>query len=526
MRKALRILTVLVVALAASTAVPAFAAKTPVAAIDLNAPVTSGTQCMPCHATIGAATTPGHIFQHGSHMMLSCDACHWAPPHTGLGTVKPSMQACFNCHGLKHGNVEIASSACTTCHTKPRSQLVPGDHVGDFAGAGHVAPSKADTNQCLMCHTGQWCDDCHTREHVSGPPTQAAYRPLLPNRPRRPSIKIEPTGPVTMGQCVACHPDLDNYIKGRVIFAHATHLAKAFACKDCHRAFPHTPDGTTRPDMPACYQCHGLQHAKLGLVATDKCADCHPANFVLKPVDHTKAFVAGGHKVPANESLATCAMCHAATFCIDCHQGRPKTPGGPARTQVKPADHKLGSFRLKHGKEFLAQKGACGTCHDSASCERCHATPMPHPADWTSTHGLATDLNAADCKVCHADRSSCQECHHRGLRGAALTLANCVKCHPVMKTQPATDIKDAGFAEHAVHFIVAKKKGAPYRCEQCHVGFGYSAVQAAGTGGAVNQAHDLTTCYSCHGALDYNNVLIAPYPGYQLCLRCHSNLNL
>jgi hypothetical protein len=278
--------------------------------------------------------------------------------------------------------------------------------------------------------------------------------------------------------------------------------------------------------MPACYQCHGLTHASLGLVATEKCSDCHPKSFPLVPADHTKEFIASTHKDKANEALESCAMCHAPTFCVSCHQGKPKAAGGPARPQVVPAEHKKPAFRTTHGKDFLAQKGACGSCHESSSCEACHSTPMPHPADWTSNHALATDMNAQDCKVCHTNRQTCQECHHRNLRGQTLVLANCVKCHPIMATVPATDIKTSGLAEHAVHFLVAEKKGKPYKCEQCHVGFGFAAVQAAGTKSNVSTAHDLSACYDCHGALDYNSVLIAPYPGYSLCIRCHSNLNL
>jgi len=524
----IRIVAVGALFVAALTATPAFAATTPVAPLDLNSPVRSGTACMPCHATIAGAKSPGHIFQHGAHMTMSCEACHWAPPHSGGVTVLPSMQSCFNCHGLRHGEIEVARSECTACHTSSRAKLVPGDHKPGYAGKPHVADAKADANRCLMCHTGASCDDCHVKRNIKAEPTQPYYRPLLPKDTRRPALKVMPTGTVTMGQCVSCHPDLDRFVPGRVLFAHATHLQKAFACKDCHRAFPHGPDTTTRPDMPACYQCHGLTHAKLGLVATEKCADCHPKDFALKPVDHTPDFIKTSHKNGANTSAESCAMCHAPEFCVSCHQGRPKTKGGPRRTQVIPADHLVQAFRASHGKDFLTQKGACGSCHESASCERCHSTPMPHPADWTSSHALAKDMDSQDCKVCHTKRQSCQECHHRDLRGAELTLANCVKCHPTMRTDQPTRIKSAGLADHAVHFSVAlpSKKGKPYTCEECHVGFGVQAAAAGSVSPPLAGGHDLRSCYACHGALDYRNVQIAPYPGNSLCLRCHSDLNL
>jgi hypothetical protein len=90
-----------------------------------------------------------------------------------------------------------------------------------------------------------------------------------------------------------------------------------------------------------------------------------------------------------------------------------------------------------------------------------------------------------------------------------------------MAQKPATSIKNKAFAEHAVHFDVAKTKGRPYKCYECHVGFGEdSGITLA------NAGHDLRLCYGCHGQLDPFNKRIAPYPGAQLCLRCHQNLKI
>lgn len=517
-----------ILAAAALLPTPALAASAPsTAAVDLNAPVVSGTQCMPCHADIAGARTPGLIFSHAAHIVYGCSGCHTAPAHTGGGSISPDMETCYDCHGLLHKGKEIAKSSCNTCHTSS-FDLRPVDHKAPgYKGAGHVEPSREDLNRCLMCHTADSCDKCHAKTDPKAPPTYPrGYRPILKAAPRAPAINVYPDGLVTMGQCVNCHPDLDKFLPGRVIFAHATHLRNAFACKDCHRAFPHGPDETTRPDMPACYQCHGLIHASRGLVATEACDACHPKSFKLKPADHTAAFVARDHRAKANQSPETCSMCHKAQFCSDCHQGRPKKPGGPARPKVIPADHKLGSFKALHGKHFLEQKGACGSCHDSASCEKCHKTGMPHPADWTASHALVRGLDPNDCNVCHTDRSRCQECHHSSMRGALLIEQNCVRCHPIMRTKPATSIKNKALVEHAVHFIVGKRKGRQYyRCEECHVGFGYTAVQVPGQGTQLQMGHDLRLCYDCHGALDVNNVQIAPYPGNTLCYQCHKDRN-
>jgi len=57
---------------------------------------------------------------------------------------------------------------------------------------------------------------------------------------------------------------------------------------------------------------------------------------------------------------------------------------------------------------------------------------------------------------------------------------------------------------------------------------GFTTVTAATHNqDALKQAgHDVRLCYGCHGALDYRNVQIAPYPGASLCVRCHTDLNI
>jgi hypothetical protein len=503
---------------------PALAVGQAAKPLDITAPVKSGSQCAPCHARIAESKRPGVIFSHASHLLLSCEACHWTAPHQAGGkTIRPPMESCFNCHGVRHGQRgEVAVSRCAACHT-PAFNLRPATHSKTWKGLPHAKRAKQGENSCLMCHDPvTFCDECHDRVKPGLPRSQSDYEPVWRLEPRKPIAKILPDGPTTIGQCVHCHPDLDNFTPGRVIFAHAEHLRRSFACEACHTGFGHGPEETYRPTMPSCYACHALTHASAGTVATGKCEACHPKGFALKPPDHTPEFVAKTHRAAADKDAASCAMCHDPSFCTACHQGKPARPGGPARPKVIPADHRKVEFRKSHGGTYLAQQGACGSCHDSSSCERCHKTPMPHPADWTSSHALAK-MDTTDCGVCHTDRSRCQECHHGGLRGAELKLENCVRCHPLMDTPTPSKIKNKGLAEHAVHFIVKEKKGAYYRCEECHIGFSAAAHTRSGQ---LTKGHDLRLCYECHGALDYQNRTIAPYPGNTLCLRCHSDLNL
>ncbi len=497
----------------------------PTGPVDLNAPVISNSTCVPCHARIAEGRRPGLVFSHAAHMLVSCDGCHWQPPHDAGNTLGPQMESCFNCHGVPHGSKgEVARGDCRACHTSS-FDLRPRTHVKTWAGKPHADRAKAGANSCLMCHDPvKQCDACHIKEDLGLPATQSRYKPLLPAEPRRPPVMVYPDRPVTIGQCINCHPDLDQFTPGRVIFAHADHLERRYDCKACHVSFAHGPDITKQPDMPTCYQCHQLVHASKGEVATGKCSKCHPKKFDLKPSDHTKRFEAKDHRVRADRDPAYCAMCHAAKFCTTCHQGRPAKRGGRARPKVIPANHRKSKFLKQHGGDYLSQRGACGSCHESKFCEKCHKTAMPHPADWTASHGTVRGLDTNDCNVCHTDRASCQECHHNPLKGTELIRRNCVRCHDEMSAKDPTTIKNKGLAEHAVHFDVAKSKGEPYRCEKCHVGFGSTSHLQRPTD--LTGGHDLRVCYECHGALDYRNVLIAPYPGNQLCMRCHKSLNI
>ncbi|MDP2181907.1 MAG: cytochrome c3 family protein, partial [Actinomycetota bacterium] len=453
-----------------------------------------------------------------------CTACHYKPAHEAGKTYSPPMESCFNCHGISHGpQGDIAAAECSACHS-PSFNLRPRTHTKTWAKAPHADRAKNDTNQCMMCHDApKDCDECHKREKVDVGPMPAVFLGTIPVDLDRPAVIVYPTQPTSMGQCMYCHPDIDDFLPGTVIFAHADHLKRNYQCTVCHPKFGHGTGTKSirRPDMLSCYRCHGLTHASAGVVATEDCYACHPKDFELMPADHTKKFQAGDHKKRANKEPEYCAMCHKPDFCVECHMGRRKS--GPGSAKVIPAAHKNVEWYSKHGKDYLQQEGACGSCHDSPSCKLCHKTVMPHPADWLKNHKPANDVDRKDCNVCHTDRSSCQNCHHDKVKRADLTRENCAPCHDEMNPKPATKIQHKGFAEHAVHFDVEEKKGRPYKCYDCHVSFGTSK---AARQAEVSSAHDLRLCYDCHGELDIDSRLIAPYKGKSLCVRCHDNLGV
>lgn len=525
----------LAVAFAALSGVASSSGAPAKAAINLNG-VVSQEQCAPCHYRLGEATYPGLTFSHGNHLMVNCTACHYRMAHVGGTTYRPPMESCFNCHGLSHGpQGELATSKCRDCHTSSFN-LKPKTHTANWKQKPHALASAKTANSCLMCHDSKnFCDKCHIKEGVEYRMRQSRYIPVLPVTKEGAAVNVYPQRGTTISQCVNCHPDLDNFSTSKtgVIFAHDPHIRRNFQCSVCHKKFGHADASIDRPSMRSCYRCHGLTHSANGIVAAEDCRKCHPKDFTLKPKDHTDAFIKGGHKTHATKDVSYCAMCHKSDFCVQCHQGRKAQPSGAKGKKVIPADHRKADWTGKHGKLFLAQKGECGSCHDEPTCMTCHQTPMPHPVNWLKQHGAAARQSAVyktdkfgarvktnDCNVCHTDRSTCQDCHHAKVKRAPLVASRCVGCHPEMKQTPATSIKNKGFAEHAVHFNVAKKKGEPYLCEDCHVSF--KTNDAA----SLQQGHDLKLCYECHGNIDFEHVLIAPYPGAELCRRCHQDLHI
>jgi hypothetical protein len=494
--------------------------------IDTAAPI-QPKQCAPCHLDISDVDVDGLIFSHGNHLLVACEGCHYRMPHRGDVTERVPMDACFACHGVNHGmQGELATGRCEDCHTRP-DELRPVSHGLTWAKEPHAEVSlESGVNRCMMCHDSiRDCDTCHAKEVPDVPEMPLAYHSMVTPLDKGPSVRIYTRGPVSMSQCLFCHSRIDDSSAERLVFAHADHIQRNYRCEACHPRFPHTALGLERPDMMSCYRCHGLNHNSQGQVATEKCEACHPVSFELMPDDHTRAFIKGEHKERANEDAAYCAMCHKSESCTGCHRGKKVSPNAPGK-QIIPVAHREVKWQEEHGALFLASEGSCNSCHDDASCKRCHQTVMPHPVGWMEDHSPEPGVSGEDCGVCHTNRATCQNCHHQRVKGENLIARNCTPCHDEMKTAPATRIKHKKFAEHAVHFEARTLDDRPYRCDDCHYGFGRTHIPMPGTAGLPEATHELRLCYSCHGALDLRNRRIAPYRGRELCVRCHTDLRV
>ena len=301
--------------------------------------------CTDCHASLAATTTVSGIkgvnFSHGAHLSYDCTACHPRFPHTKAGTDRPVMAACFSCHGLRHGPQGIiAGYDCSKCHTKPRSQLIPKDHlVPGFNGKGHVAAAKAQLrSSCMMCHTQAQCDTCHAKTNVSWETTL--------------SYTFD-----AGTSCLACHkselPRLTAPVTASTLDSSAH---RTLSCVQCHTDFRHDDVA------PAT----ALWNVNAGLSCG--APDCHPKEQAAWAVSVHGTAVLSGKDMTA----ATCGGCH----------------GGH---DIERLDTAAAKTRLR----LAGQQMCVGSCHT-------HEAAYVSFSDWW--HGAPYKAGAADapaCWTCH-----------------------------------------------------------------------------------------------------------------------------
>jgi hypothetical protein len=325
---------------AAETTPSAASATAPTAVQQLQQGPLLAFSCNDCHAQIKDDLLPGITFKHGAHMTYDCTACHPRFPHTRAGTERPVMASCFSCHGLRHGPQGIvASEDCATCHTKPRSQLLPKDHIGDWNGKGHVAPSKTGLRtSCMMCHTKAQCDACHVKANVSWE-TTLTYTYDAGNG------------------CLSCHksalPRLAAPVTASTLDASAH---RDLTCGQCHPDFRYDDQsGATK-----------LWNVNAGLACG--AAGCHPKERAAWATSvHGTAVLSG-----SDLTAATCGGCH----------------GG----------HDIERLKTQAAKDRLRLSGAT-TC--VGSCHTHQAAAASYADWWHGSAYRAGSLDAPACWTCH-----------------------------------------------------------------------------------------------------------------------------
>ena len=211
--------------------------------------------------------------------------------------------------------------------------------------------------------------------------------------------------------CSMCHSNVDEAgdysvsAFGAARFAHAPHLDRDLACRECHG----DPAGA-RPMLPGKSDCRGCHETADDFA---DCRLCHAEQKKLRPSSHSATWLSG-HGLPAREDRARCAQCHTQTTCQECHAG----------DNVRPRSHRL-NYSFEHALEARGNELQCATCHqDPEYCSSCHIAervlPQNHSqVSWVSGSGggrHATEgvFNLESCISCHSvgtDEPSCARCH-------------------------------------------------------------------------------------------------------------------
>lgn len=328
------------------------------------------------------------------------------------------------------------------------------------------------------------------------------------------TIIIDLGGTVYAENCDPCHgniADTDNYASA-IIFQHGYH--QLIACSGCHSRFPHRSEGTERPTMKACFNCHGLQHGPMGELATGKCEDCHVNDIdTLRPAFHTSDWAFEPHVQPSLDNLQTqCMMCHDGAFCDDCHEDEfvrwtpdvPYTYDSDSGCQACHGDENLTKTSNGQPKSFQVV-GVDESAHSELTCQQCHvdyeyedaeaATPL-----WQVNVGLAcadchgTEETFDDPEVAAANVELVNEyagsVHAAEIANGNLESATCAGCHGGHYIQRL----DTEFAQRQLH-------GSAYRmCARCHADE-YESYDDYYHGAAYKAgALDAPACWDCHGA--------------------------
>jgi len=288
---------------------------------------------------------------------------------------------------------------CTTCH-------------GDI-------PQAADMGQHHLPSQGEVCVQCHD-------------------------------GPIAGIDCASCHKDAATLAAAAkdpgvaripapqvAGFSHAAHVKRVDGdCATCHSAIKAStaPGDGHRPTMDVCMQCHQEDYDNL---ACGKChADLSDPRFQPKlgRFSHQGDWLHRHGGQARTQGSATCAQCHAQTFCTDCHSATDNQVTAvtkwPRRTD-RGLVHR-GNYLQRHPIDARREGQTCLGCHRINSCRDCHersglrvvqsgiSAIGGHPIVRVSAGGHDVSpralseirANVVACAGCHESRAPvCLRCH-------------------------------------------------------------------------------------------------------------------
>lgn len=403
----------------ASTAFAQLAIDDSLLTIDLGGKVYAE-NCDPCHGNISETDNYASeiTFTHAYHQLIACSSCHSRFPHRPEGIERPTMEGCFNCHGLQHGPTgELATGECEDCHKTARTRLRPAFHTYDWAKKPHVEPgTKELQTKCMMCHDAKWCIDCHEDTNVEWEPVE--------------SYTFD-----SDGGCLACHGD-ENLVKtsaGRPKSYQVIGVEDSahgdLSCQRCHRDYKYEKGADPTP----------LWNVNAGLA----CRECHVA-----AVGFEEEFIAVSQAAVAEFDKSTHAAALNKWIQGDLKNVNTKATGMPPTC----ADCHGGHYIQRTNTDY-AQKVMHGSAY--RVCARCHQEEYDSYDDYY--HGAAYKRGATDSPACW-------ECHGSHLILPANDEASTVSAKNMAATCGSEDCHGTGskeaFAANAGDLIHRKIEAA------------------------------------------------------------------
>lgn len=453
------------------------------------------------HEDHSRAATAAHPAD--SALIQNCSTCHSIAGTPRMTVQHAVVGQCLDCHGLKGPHVDVASTACATCHVrltdapsltreviarfpKPQSHSAPDFLLGGHGKAARVAGVASGPNaiaaSCATCHSRNLCLTCH----VNAPETPVILALALDDR--SPAYAMSQLAP-------------PSHAAASWLRAHGREAQRAGAtCATCH----------TRE---SCMSCHvGAPSRVIAALPAAGPGRAVGARMTrAKPSSHTADF-RERHGAEATAHPTTCASCHARESCTSCHVGslpaavaamQPGAYGGGASliwARSKPSSH-TPAFREGHGPVASASPRTCETCHERSMCLECHRPDGSrqsryHPQNFITRHPSSAYAREANCSDCHNPAQFCQSCHqtaglvatssrigragyHDAFRGFSLghgqaarqSLESCASCHAERDCTACHSATGAGFHfnPHGPGFNAARMLAKnPSVCIACH----------------------------------------------------------
>jgi hypothetical protein len=271
---------------------------------------------------------------------------------------------------------------------------------------------------------------------------------ISPGPLSRPHAKLEGNT-----HCLDCHDPNQGVAVDKCLGCHKPLQARVTEGKGLH----------ARPEYRDCKTCH-VEHqgASYELVWWGKAGK--------KAFDHAQT----GHPLAGKHQALSCEQCHKTrsylgnvTDCASCHKDEHR---GQFAGRACSSCHTEQAWKPAPGFDHARTSWPLTGRHAPVSCEKCHTTRRPDPANAAVTYRVFRAVAGKDCASCHEDT-------HKGRLGN-----QCTSCHTTSGWRGS--VATAGF-DHAKTAYPLAGRHAGVSCEKCHV-----------PGRPLRLKHD--RCTDCH----------------------------